>query len=415
MHRREFIQHSVTYSLGGIALGIPSFSSAPKVRVVVVGCGGRGSDLIRSLSTIERAEVVGVCDDYAPHLARGISLAGVPAKGFTSYQKMLNQLKPEAVVIATPLFLHYDMALTAIEQGSAVFCEKTMCHTIEQAKDLAKTVQEKGVVFQVGLQRRANAIYRQAKAMIDTHMLGQITAIKAQWHRNGDWRRPVPVSSTHKDWKSLENRLNWRLYWPYSQGLMTELGSHQVDVANWFLGETPKRVIASGGTDFWRDGREVFDNVFGIYEYKLSSKQGEDPYFLRLTYSSLQNNAYEGASELIMGTKGSLFLSQKKGLFFQEQGAIDPGWGSQPDADIITSGKTLKIENDPWAHRGKPFEIDASGDDTRDELIAFLDNVQRKDPQTICTAEEGYRNTLSVISANRSIKENQAINIHGSA
>ncbi len=104
---------------------------------------------------------------------------------------------------------------------------------------------------------------------------------------------------------------------------------------------------------------------------------------MRVTYSSssLQNNAYEGASELIMGTLGTLFLSQKKGLLFLETGAVNPGWTEEGrgdrDASIITSGKTLKLENDPWAHCGPPFEIDATGNDTRDELVSFLDHVRR--------------------------------------
>ena len=411
MDRRIFLKHTTTYALGGIALGLPSFNAAPPVRIALVGSGGRGTDLIRSLSTIERAEIVAVCDDYEPHLRRGIKAAGPQAKGYTSFSRMLTDVRPAAVVIATPLYLHYEMALEALNAGCAVFCEKTLCYSLKQARTLAQTVEEKGAIFQVGLQRRANAIYRQAKAMVDTGMLGQITAIKAQWHRNNDWRRPVPVPQGHKDWQTLEHRLNWRLYWPYSQGLMAELGSHQLDIANWFLGRLPNRVLASGGTDFWRDGREVFDNVFCVYDYAFPQQDETAPYTVRVTYSSLQNNAYEGASELILGTKGSLFLTSRKGLFFQEKNAEDPGWGTKADADVITSGLTLKMTNDPWAHRGKPFEMDASGDDTRDQLIAFLDCVQRGDPQTICTAQAGYEDALTVLSANEAIRERIPVSI----
>jgi hypothetical protein len=51
---------------------------------------------------------------------------------------------------------------------------------------------------------------------------------------------------------------------------MTELGSHQLDVANWMLGAYPTRVLASGGVDYWRDGREVADNIFCIYDYRIT-------------------------------------------------------------------------------------------------------------------------------------------------
>ena len=87
-----------------------------------------------------------------------------------------------------------------------------MCYTIEQATQLAEEVKKHNAVFQVGLQRRANPIYRQAASMIESGMLGQIGAVKCQWHRNNDWRRPVPVEKGNKEWKRLEHHINWRLY-----------------------------------------------------------------------------------------------------------------------------------------------------------------------------------------------------------
>ena len=139
------------------------------------------------------------------------------------------------------------------------------------------------------------------------------------------------------------------------------------------------------------------------------------PRIVRVTYSTLQNNAYEGASELVMGTKGTLFVTQKKGLFYQEKGLDDPGWSRDGrvdrDASIVTSGKTLRMDNDPWAHRGKPFEIDATGDDTRDELVSFLDSVGRDDPKTICDVDTGLENTITALLGNQSIIEDRPIKL----
>ena len=414
MNRREFIHHSGVLTLMGAAFPLDAFSDAPPVRVAVVGTGGRGTDLIRKLSAIERAEIVAICDNYPPHLEKAHEVAGPQAHTFQNYSNMLEKVQPEAIVIATPLYLHYDMCVEAIEAGCAVFCEKTMCYSLEQAKKLKTLVQEKAIIFQVGLQRRANPIYRQAAAMVETGMLGQITAIKCQWHRNNDWRRPVPVKKGEKNWKTLEHRLNWRLYEAYSRGLMTELASHQLDVANWMLGTPPTRVMGSGGIDYWRDGREVFDNIFCVYEYELKP-QNKEPYTVRVTYSSLQNNAYEGASELIMGTEGTLFLSTGKGLFYREKGKDEVGWDPDGrvdrDAAVITSGKTLKLSNDPWAHRGKPYEIDAATQDTRDELIAFLDCVQRKDVNTICDVQVGLEDTATVLAGFEAMKQGRKIEI----
>ena len=239
--------------------------------------GARGSDLIRALTTIEGVEVVGVCDDYPPHLAQGAKYAGPKVETFADHRQALDRLRPRAVVIAVPLHLHFPIARDALDAGCDVFCEKTMCYRIDEARRLARQVAETGRVFQVGLQRRANPIYQQAAAMVRSGVLGTITAIKAQWHRNNNWRRPVPVPRTDPGWAALERRLNWRLYRSSSDGLMSELGSHQLDVANWLLGAPPRRVIASGGIDYWRDGREVYDNLFCVFDYDLPAQPGGRP------------------------------------------------------------------------------------------------------------------------------------------
>lgn len=433
--RREMLGLSGTLAAGAWAasLGSAVATDAPRpIRTAVIGTGARGSDLIRSLTTIEGVDLVALADDYPPHLEKAATYAGPQAKLYADYHKLLAEVKPEAVVIAVPLYLHYQVASDVLAAGIDVFCEKTMCHTIEQGQKLVDQVVAAKRVFQVGLQRRANPIYQQAAAMVQSGVLGQITAVKAQWHRNNNWRRPVPVPKGDADWSRLERKLNWRLYREYSGGLMTELGSHQLDVVNWLLGDVPRRVMATGGVDYWRDGREVCDNVFCVYEYELSPSAGKPnvagaasvaesslkPYTVRVTYSSLCNNAYEGAAELIMGTKGTLYLTSTKGLFYREKLPDDVGWSAKKtadggaDASVVTSGKTLKLSNSPWAHRGEPLEIDnLIGDDTRDELVSFLDHVRRNDLATICDVHEGLRDTITVLTANRAIDEQASLAI----
>jgi predicted dehydrogenase len=351
---------------------------------------------------------------------------------------MLKDVRPAAVVVAAPLALHFEMCLAALDSGAAVFCEKLMCYSLDQARRLTAEVERRGAVFQVGLQRRANAVYRQAVAMVETGMLGEIVAIKCQWHRNNDWRRPIPVPRGDARWAGLERQLNWRLYRDTSQGLMAELASHQIDVANEVLAGHPTRVLASGGIDHWRDGREVFDNLFCVYEYVVPRRgaagrvqtsiappggvvqtpnapsAGADPgsYTVRVSYSSIQNNAFEGASELILGTRGTLFLTTKKGLFYTEEqtdarpasaaGPTSPAAAEQ-EAALVTSGKTLKMSNDPWAFRGKPFEIDVESDDTRDELVSFVHAAARGDRQTACPASAGLVNAATILMANEAL------------
>ncbi len=400
--RRSFLKVAVGSSAIAVA---GNASQSQRLQVAVVGTGGRGSDLIRKLTTFRDVEIVGVCDNYPPHLEHGIEYSG-GAKGYENFSQMLEDAKPQVVVIATPLHLHEEMAVEAIDFGAHLYCEKILAFTVEAAKRIVDAANKKGTILQVGLQKRSNPIYEQAVSMVQTGMLGEITAIKCQWHRNHSWRRPLPVEKRHPDWERLDRHLNWRLYRETSQGLMAELGSHQMDVCNRILGTPPKRVLATGGTDFWRDGREVCDNVFCVYEYDQQNSEGK-PYTVRVTYSSLQNNAYEGASELVMGTQGTLFLTSKKGLFYREETGeevvIDASSGGDTGAVMVTSGKTLGLKNDPWAHRGKPLEIDSESDETRDALYSFIRKVQNEDRKTICDGAVGLENTATVLMANQAI------------
>lgn len=407
------MQGSAALALAGAAAA--QAGDQTPVRLAAIGVGARGCDLIQSLTTIEGVDLAAVCDPYEPHLAQGVRYAGPRAKAFRDYRRMLDEIKPQAVIIAVPLNLHFQVAGDCLSAGCDAYCEKMMCYDVGQARRLAEQVRARGAVFQVGLQRRANAIYRQAAAMVGTGLLGQITAVKCQWHRHNNWRRPVPLPRDHAGFPALERQLNWRLYRATSQGLMAELGSHQIDVVGWLLDAAPQRVLAAGGIDYWRDGREVYDNVFCVYEFERPSLERGEPYTVRATYSSLQNNAYEGASETVFGTRGTLFLTQHKGLLFREAAAERIDWSTRADknASLLAAGKTLKLNNDPWAHRGKPIEIDAEGDDTRAALVSFVDHVRRRDPATICDAATGLLNTAAVLIANQAIESASRVEFPG--
>jgi predicted dehydrogenase len=418
-NRREFMTAAAAGLVIVSGLRPASAADVESVRVAVVGTGSRGSDLIRKLTTIEGVQLVAICDDYEPHLKKAAEFAGAGAKLYSDHGRMLEEARPRVVVVATPLYMHFAVCADALDAGCDVFCEKTMTYGIDEGRKLAAKVGEKRAVFQVGLQRRANPIYQQAKAMIEAGLIGRVSAIKAQWHRNNNWRRPVPVGRSDPKWKELERRLNWRLYRPYSGGLMTELGSHQLDVANWMLDALPQRATGVGGVDYWRDGRELPDNVFCTYEYRVTPKvkdasAGDEPYTVRVTYSSICNNAFEGASELIMGTKGTLFLTERKGLLYRERGVDDVGWARPDQADanasIVTAGKTLGLSNDPWAHRSKPVEIDnGAGDENREQLVSFLEHVRQRDVRTICDVNAGLRNAATSLVGIEAIEAGSAV------
>ena len=297
--RRSFLdrvlQASAAVGMAGVAPWAAAAAQEPagrdRVRLGVIGTGDRGRTLIQNINKTRNCTVAAICDDYHPSLekARAYLPTGVPQ--FADHRAMIDRGGLDAVVIATPLHVHARQASDALDAGLHVWCEKAMARTIADCTAMVERSRRANRVLQIGHQRLFNPTYLNALARARAGEIGTVTQVRASWHRNRDWRRAVPAGS------DLERKLNWRLYRESSAGLMTELATHQIQVANWFMDAAPTRVMGSGSICFWKDGREVYDHVALIYDYSGGRK---------LVYTSLLNNARLGCEEQIQGHKGTI-------------------------------------------------------------------------------------------------------------
>lgn len=279
------------------------------INIAWIGTGVQGQNDMKQLVRLPGVRIVAIADIYEPHQKKAVEIAGAGCAVYSDYRKMLERRDIQGVGIATPLYLHAPMTIDALNAGKHVYVEKMMAYTVEDAKKMVRAANSTRKILQVGHQRRYSPDYHHALDLIRKGYFGKITHVRAQWNRNGSWRRAVPEPR-------YERLLNWRLYRDYSRGLMAELGSHQIDVTNWFTGQHPIAVVGIGGIDFYKDGREVYDNVQCVFEY---------PDGLKLTYQSIQTNAFDDFAEQFMGTKGTLIVSESPGksMMFKEQSAED--------------------------------------------------------------------------------------------
>jgi len=413
--RRGFMKTAGAAAGVTLALGRAPFSYAAneRIRVASIGTGGQGSFHLRDgLSRAHNIDIVAVCDVYRPHLEGGWKNAGGGnVKKYMDYREMLDKEEFEAVCITTPLDSHYQLTKDCLEAGKHCFTEKTLCQTVEQCREVCTIAHDKNLILQVGHQRRYNPTYNHAiKLAWEEGVLGRINHVDCQWHRNNDWRRPVsraPLSAEERKFiPDLERHINWRLYKEKSGGLMCELATHQLDIANWFLDAMPYRVFGYGGTDYWRDGREVRDTVNLVYEYHISpenrgfraikprSKEQylhsrktdalnakgliSEPYKVYFVYSSICGNAMRGCTELIQGDQGTFEMTETGSLFFREVGA-KVAWAdsAQRDEDdqnalVITSGGTLGLSNKKRKD-AKPFAVDTDKSPDQRQFEGFAD------------------------------------------
>jgi predicted dehydrogenase len=311
-------------ALGGAAALKGPVRGGP-VRLGYIGVGAQGRGLLGRMDPAF-GEARALCDVNPGQLAKAdevLSKTGQPpARHYAEWKEMLEKEDLEAVVIAAPLWMHADITVGCLEAGKHVLCEKMMAWDPAGCERMLAAARKANRVLEIGYQRFYNPMYQAAyQGVVKAGLLGDVYHARLSWHRNGNWRRKGEPPSPDYDpsrwgYPSFEHLINWRLYWKYSQGLMAELGSHQMAIANWFFDAVPEAVIASGSVSRFKDGREVYDHVYATYDYP----GGRTAFF-----SSIESNAFDHYYEMFLGTRGTLILrDESEALFFEEGAAGAP-------------------------------------------------------------------------------------------
>ena len=371
---------------GGIMLATSPWFSAfseqkhttgSKARIGIIGPGSRGQHLMSFLSQNPKVEIVAVCDVFQPSIDAALVIAPL-AKAYTNYKQLLDDKNVDAVLIATPLNLHYQMVMDAFDAGKHVFCEKAIAYSMEETYAIYRKFESSKKVFFIGQQRLFDPRYIRAIELVHSGEFGEINGIRSFWHRNNDWRRPVPDNAT-------DQQINWRLYSEYSKGIMTELACHQLQIGTWAMRQIPDKVMGHGAITYWKEKREVYDNVSCIYMFDNGVK---------LNYDSVLSNKFYGLEEQILCSKGT--VEPEKSKYFYEEVAPAPAFlqllnevenamfGSLPFAGTSWVPETANINNGYYLLDRKP-----QGDGTSLLLEAFAEAIiTQQQPPLI--AEEGY-------------------------
>ena len=407
LSRRDFFKELGMIGGGGVLLSaFPWLQSCSaddkvqiakeKVRIGFIGTGSRGQYHLNNLKTIPYADVVALCDNYPPHLKEASALYP-KAKTYDDYRKLLDDRDIQAVMIATPLYEHAHITIDALHAGKHVFCEKSMAMTCADCLDMYNVFKESGKVMFIGQQRLYDPKYIKAMEMIHAGTFGEINGIHTFWNRNGDWRRSVPSPS-------LERLINWRLYKEFSKGLMTELACHQLQIGSWALQKLPEKVMGHGAITYWKDGREVYDNVSCIYVFDDGVK---------MTFDSIISNKFYGLEEQIMGNLGT--VEPEKGRYYFESVAPAPAF-----LQLVNDWENKMFDSLPFAGTSwAPETANANtgefilgehpkGDGTSLLLEAFVEAViTQKQPERI--AEEGYYASMLCLLGHQAMEEEKTL------
>lgn len=318
---------------------------------------------------------------------------------YDNWQEMLQKEDLEAVQIATPLWTHGDIAVGCLNAGKHVLCEKMMAKTKEECQRMIDAARGNKRILEIGYQRYYNPIYQAAYAnIVKQGLLGDIYHARLAWHRNSSWRKKEDPPAANFDaskwgYPDWDHLLNWRMYRKYSEGLLCELGSHQLNAASWFFDSAPEAVYATGGTFEYKDGREVFDHVFATFNF---------PGGRTATFSSIQSNAFEDAYEMYMGTKGTLILTHEVEAYLFNEGEAN---STRVEVSEKTSGPVLDTSATRAADSpGRKVDTTATGDTDRassykNEVAEFCAAVRTGSAVRV-GPEKAMNAAVAIITAN---------------
>lgn len=398
--RRDFVKQA---ALGTAALlAYPPahvLGANDRVRVGMIGVGGRGQDLLKQVLEIPNAELVAIADIYTRRCEEAKQLApGIET--LHDHRRLLDRKDIDAVIVATPLHLHAKHFVDTIAAGKDLYCEKTMTWSIPEAEQCLAAAKKSDRIVQVGLQHESGGALADTKNWIRQGMVGKVTQVNSWMSRNtphgqGQWVRPVPADCTvqNVNWPAFldgkpnrpfdPNRfINWRLFWEFSGGNVTENMVHQIA---WIMSALdlplPSAAYMSGGVFSEKDGREVPDTIAVTLDFPETV----------VTWQSTFSNSRYGLGEHILGSDGTIE---------HISGATDMVTGRSVESTRYLPEK---------ANRKSAAALNGETKN-QDHMANWIDCIRsRKAPNA--PVEIGYRSAVAAHMANTAYREKKRITL----
>jgi predicted dehydrogenase len=327
VNRRRFLQQSTA---AGLAPAAAAQSTSPndKIGVAIIGCGGMGRMDLTDFHKQPDVEIRAVCDAFRPSADQARQVTGGRADVFGDFRRVLERRDIDAVVIATPDHWHALMMVMACEAGKDVYVEKPISHNVREGRLMVEAARRHKRIVQVGIQQRSGAHFQRAVKAVQEGRIGEVRFAQC-WNHNysADTKgMGFPTATTPPaglDWDMwlgpapatpyTPARRNFRVFWDYAGGELTNWCVHLLDVVHWALRlDAPETVMSSGGKWHFDDCRECADTQEVVWEY---------PGKLLVRYSTLAHNSYGPNGHpgnksfgsygiMLQGTKGTLFIDR---------------------------------------------------------------------------------------------------------
>jgi predicted dehydrogenase len=382
-----------------------------RVGVGFIGYGLIGAQHVYDFKNQRDADLVALSDTYQPRMEQGIQACGGSSttKAHKDFRHLLDNKDVQAVVVSTPDHWHAMMTILACAAGKDVYVEKPMTLFVKEGRWMINAARKFKRVVQVGTQQRSGKHYQLAKQLMGEGAIGKVHSVRMASFRNimpgfgrppGDtpptefeydmWLGPAPK----RPYSPHRGLYHFRWFWDYSGGQMTNLGAHQIDILQWYLGfKGPQTVYSSGGRFVLEDDGETPDTQDAAYTYRnltslWSHREGS-------------RGSGDGYGLEFYGTKGSLKIGREG---FQITGDTKaPPENAIPTFRGIPTGVSGRQEVKPEKWVENRAEKGSSPEQFDLHVRNFLDCVKTRQ-RTIADVEDGHYTAVACHLANLSLR-----------
>ena len=356
----------------GLSHGRKRLSSLDKIQIGVIGCKGMGWSNVNSLLRNPEVDLVGICDVDENVIQQRLDdyskMRSNTPRSYRNHEELISDESIDAVVIGTPDHWHCKIMIDAVMAGKHVYVEKPIANTIEECNLMVAAQKTTGKVVQVGQWQRSGTQYRKAVEIVRSGILGNIRLVKV-WAYQG-WMKPmepkadapVPDGVDYKRWLGPApmrpfnpNRFhfNFRWFWDYAGGLMTDWGVHEIDIALYAMNAiSPVSVMASGGKlAYPNDPAETPDTLQAIFDYGDFSMLWEHA-------TGIDGGPYNRTEGIaFIGNSGTLIVNRDGYELIPEREFV--GWGQEGPTKMEGIAFTPRPEGENALHNHTKNFLDA--------------------------------------------------------
>jgi predicted dehydrogenase len=410
---------------------IVQYAKNDHIQIALIGAGKMGQVDARSAIQIDGVKLIAACDLYDSRLKRCKEIFGNEVFTTRDYREVLDRSDVDAVIIATSDHWHDRITIDALNKNKGVYVEKPMVQNIEEGAAVIAAEKNSTAPLTVGSTGTSSVLNEKARDLLTEGAIGDLVFVEAYRDRfsyEGAWQYPIPPSASIEniDWDTYlkdhpkipfdPKRFFWyRNYQDYGTGVAGDLFVHLFSSIHQVTrSKGPIRILSTGGTHMWKDGRDVADIQLGLFDYPETNTHPAFHISMRVNFA---DGSGGGSSTRYIGTEGVMFSQGGRLIIRKNQLSDAPAWRNFGEFDESVRAELEEHYRKKYPPSA-PYIVDpaelvfttAAGVSSRILHFSSLFDSMRTGKKLFHDATYGFRACAPALASNLSYYQDKIIN-----